>query len=124
MVAIIEGITTNSGYEEAAVNIPNGAQGKRIIDNLPDWIVVEAPAIVDKDGLHGVPLGDLPHGFAGLLTNQIAVHELTADAIIQKSKALALQALLVDPIVGQYEGLEDMLDTMIEYQSQWLSYLQ
>ena len=124
VVAIIEGITTNSGYEEAAVNIPNGAQGKRIIDNLPDWIVVEAPAIVDKDGLHGVPLGDLPHGFAGLLTNQIAVHELTADAIIQKSKALALQALLVDPIVGQYEGLEDMLDTMIEYQSQWLSYLQ
>lgn len=124
VVPIIEGILTNSGYEEAAVNIPNCVDGRRIIDNLPDWIVVEAPATVDACGLHGVPLGDLPHGFAGLLTNQVAVHSLTADAVIHKSRALALQALLVDPIVGQYEGLEAMLDMMIEYQRPWLGYLQ
>jgi alpha-galactosidase len=124
VVPIIEGIVTNSGYEEAAVNIPNCVDGRRIIDNLPDWIVVEAPATVDACGLHGVPLGDLPHGFAGLLTNQVAVHSLTADAVIHKSRALALQALLVDPIVGQYEGLEAMLDMMIEYQRPWLGYLQ
>ena len=130
VVPIIEGIVTNSGYEEAAVNIPNGLQGKpptaggkRIIDNLPDWMVVEAPATVNADGVYGIPLGDLPQGFAGLLTNQIGVHALTADAVIHKSKTLALQALLVDPIVGQYDGLEAMLDTMIEYQRPWLGYL-
>jgi alpha-galactosidase len=78
---------------------------------------------VDRQGLHGVYLGDLPHGYAGLLNNQVAVHDLTADAILHKSKALALQALLVDPIVSQYDGLEEMLDTMIEYQEKWLGYL-
>jgi alpha-galactosidase len=123
VVPIIEGILTNSGYEEAAVNIPNKNGNKRLIENLPDWIAVEVPATVDKNGLHGVILGDLPHGFAGLLNNQAAVHDLTADAILHKSKALALQALLVDPIVSQYNGLEEMLDTMIAYQEKWLGYL-
>lgn len=119
VVPIIEGILTDSGYEEAAVNIPN----KGYIKSLPDWIAVEVPATVHKDGLRGVNLGDLPRGFAGLLMNQVAVHDLTAEAVIHKSKALALQALLVDPIVSQYNGLEEMLDTMIAYQEKWLGYL-
>jgi alpha-galactosidase len=119
VIAIIEGILTDAGYVEEAVNIPN----KGSIANLPDWIVVEVPAVVDKNGLHGISLGELPHGFAGLLFNQVAVHDLTAEAILQKSKALALQALLVDPIVDIYQGLEEMLDTMIDYQDKWLGYL-
>jgi alpha-galactosidase len=119
VIPIIEGILTDSGYMEEAVNIPNNG----LIANLPNWIVVEVPATVDKNGVHGIPLGELPHGFAGLLMNQVAVHDLTADAILQKSKALALQALLVDPIVNQYFGVEEMLDTMIGYQEKWLGYL-
>lgn len=119
VVPIMEGILTDSGYEEPAVNIPNNG----LIKNLPDWIVVEVPATVHKDGLRGVPLGDLPHGFAGLLMNQVAVHDMTADAVINRSKAFALQALLVDPVVNQFDGLDEMLDTMIAYQEQWLGYL-
>jgi len=120
IVPIIEGILTDSGYVEEAVNIRNNG----LIANLPDWIVVEVPATIDKNGVHGVALGDLPHGFAGLLLNQVAVHDLTAEAILHKSKALALQALLVDPIVNSYTGIEEMLDTMLAYQDKWLGYLQ
>ena len=119
VVPIIEGILTDSGYVEEAVNIPNNG----LIKNLPNWIAVEVPATVHKDGLHGLPLGDLPHGFAGLLMNQVGVHDMTADAVIHKSKAFALQALMVDPIVNQYEGLDELLDTMIAYQEKWLGYL-
>jgi alpha-galactosidase len=119
VVPIIEGILTDAGFVEEAVNIPN----KGAIANLPDWIVVEVPAIVDKNGLRAVSMGELPKGFAGLLMNQVAVHDLTAEAVIHKSKALALQALLVDPVVGQYDGIEEMLDTMIAYQEKWLGYL-
>ena len=119
VVPIIEGILTDSGYEEAAVNIPN----KGLIDDLPEWIAVEVPAIVDREGVHGIPMGRPPAGFLGLLMNQVAVHDLTAEAILKKSRAAALQALLVDPVVGQYRGLEEMLDTMIEYQQEWLGYL-
>jgi alpha-galactosidase len=120
IVPIIEGILTDSGYEEPAVNIPN--QGR--IAGLPDWIAVEIPATVDKDGVHGIQMGRLPSGFLGLLRNQVAVHDLTAEAILEKSRTAALQALLVDPIVTRYNGMEEMLDTMIHYQEKWLGYLQ
>ena len=119
VVPIIEGILTDAGYEEPAVNIPNDG----LIKNLPEWIAVEVPAIVDKNGLHGVSLGELPHGFGGLLLNQAAVHDLTAEAVIHKSKAAALQALLVDPVVNKVNHMEEMLETMIYYQEKWLGYL-
>jgi alpha-galactosidase len=120
IIPIIEGIITDSGYLEEAVNIPNNG----VIADLPDWIAVEAPATVHADGVRGVSLGHLPHGFAGLLMNQVAVHDLTAEAVLCKSKAAALQALLVDPIVNRCDGLDEMLDTMIAYQEKWLGYLQ
>jgi alpha-galactosidase len=119
IIPIIEGILTNSGYVEEAVNIPNDG----LIDDLPSWLVVEAPATVDRSGVHGCRLGKLPNGFAGLLMNQVAVHDLTAEAIINRSKGCALQALLVDPVVGQYQGVEELLDTMLAYQEKWLGYL-
>lgn len=119
VVPIIEGILTDSGYVEEAVNIPNNG----LLPDLPDWLAVEVPATVDKNGIHGIPMGRLPRGYAGLLLNQAAVHDLTAEAVLQKSKAAALQALLVDPVVSNYNGIEDMLDTMIEYQEKWLGYL-
>lgn len=120
VVPIIEGIINDAGYVEEAVNIPN--QG--LLPDLPDWLAVEVPAIVDRNGVHGVPMGRLPRGYAGLLLNQVAVHDLTAEAVLQKSKAAALQALLVDPVVNTYHGIEEMLNTMIEYQERWLGYLQ
>jgi alpha-galactosidase len=119
VIPIIEGILTDSGYVEEAVNIPNNG----LIENLPNWIAVEVPATVDKNGVHGIPMGKLPSGFAGLLQNQVAVHDLTAEAVLRKSKALALQALLVDPIVNNYANIEEMLETMIAYQEKWLGYL-
>jgi alpha-galactosidase len=120
IVPIVEGIVTDSGYEESAVNIPNNG----FIDELPEWLVVEVPATVDKNGIHGIPMGQLPKGFLGLLRNQVAVHDMTAEAILHKSRELALQALLVDPIVTRYQGMDEMLDTMIDYQRDWLGYLQ
>lgn len=118
-IPIMEGILTDSGYVEEAVNVRNDG----LIENLPDWIVVEVPAVVNKNGVNGIALGKLPNGFAGLLLNQVAVHDLTAEAVLRKSKALALQALLADPVVDRYHQVEEMLDTMIEYQPQWLGYL-
>ncbi len=119
IIPIIEGILTDAGYVEEAVNIPN----KGLLPDLPEWIVVEVPATVDKNGIHGIPMGKLPRGYAGLLLNQAAVHDLTAEAVIHKSRAAALQALLVDPMVNNYQGIEELLDTMIAYQERWLGYL-
>lgn len=119
IVPIIEGILNDTGYEEEAVNIPNNG----LIADLPDWLVVEVPATVDKNGVHGVPLGNYPKAFAGLLHNQVAVHDMTAEAVLTGSKAAVIQALLVDPIVDKYAPLEAMVNMMIELQKDYLGYL-
>ena len=118
VVPIMEGIITDSGYEEPAVNILNDGY----IKDLPSWIAVEVPARIDAKGVHGVKL-DMPAGFRGLLTNQIGIHDLTAEAVLHKSKKIAHQALLVDPVVDTSAGLKDMLEFIIESESPYLNYL-
>jgi len=120
VVPIIEGIVTDSGYREEAVNLPN----KGLIAHLPEWLAVEVPAIIDADGVHGVPLGELPPPFAGLLYNQVAVHDMTAEAVLSGSRQAVLQALLVDPIVDRYEGMEELVDTMLDLQEDYLGYIE
>jgi len=119
VVPIMEGILTDSHHEELAVNISNDS----LIDNLPRDLVVEVPAIVDQDGVHGVKLGALPRGFAGLLYNQVAVHDLTAEAVLTGSREIALQALLVDPVVNSVRAAEQVLDTMLQLQARYLGYI-
>ena len=119
IVPIIEGILTDAGYEEPAVNIPNNGA----IKELPDWIAVEVPAIVDKTGVHAVELPELPKGYAGLLRNQVSVHDLTAEAVLTGSKQAVIQACLVDPIVTIYQPVDEMVDTLLELQEKHLGYI-
>jgi alpha-galactosidase/6-phospho-beta-glucosidase family protein len=41
-----------------------------------------------------------PKAFAGLLMNQVAVNDLTTEAVLTGSKEVVMQALLVDPVVN------------------------
>lgn len=118
VVQIIEGIVTNSGHYELAVNIPNDGY----IDCLPRNQIVEVPAIVDKDGVHGVKLS-YPKAFGSLLMGQVPVNDMTTEAILSKSKHAVMQALLVDPVVNNVRAAEEMLDTMIALQERFLGYL-
>lgn len=86
-------------------------------------MIVEVPATVDKNGVHGVTLGMLPKGFAGLLNNQVAVNDLAVEAALTGSRTIALQALLVDPVVDNVRAAENTLDTILEYQAAYLDYL-
>jgi len=119
VVPLIDGIITNAGFEEMAVNLLN----EGYITNLPSTQVVEVPAIVDGTGIHGLKLGEMPKGLAGLLLNQVAVHDLTAEAVLTGSRAAALQALLVDPVVTSVRAAEQTLDTMLTLQARYLSYI-
>jgi alpha-galactosidase len=119
VVPIIEGILTDSGYEEAAVNLPNAGY----IDALPGFLAVEVPAIVSRNGVQGICFAQFPKGFASLLSNQVGVNDLIADAVINGSRDCALQALLADPVVDKYHAARRMLDYMLEVQEEHLGYL-
>jgi alpha-galactosidase len=85
--------------------------------------VVEVPATVDKNGVHGVKLGSLPRGIAGLLSNQIATNDLTAEVAITGSRDLVMQALLLDPLVDSISRAEALLATMLDLQKPYLNYI-
>ncbi|MBD3351030.1 MAG: hypothetical protein GF364_06050 [Candidatus Lokiarchaeota archaeon] len=112
-VPIIESIIADGNTYENSVNVPNDD----IITNLPRDLVVECPGIADKNGVHGVKLGDYPKGLAALLRNQASVQDLVVEAILEESKHIALQALLADPIVDDANKAEKLLEEMIELQA-------
>jgi alpha-galactosidase len=116
---MIEAIASGHPIEELAVNVMNAGY----LAELPSDIVVEVPARLDAKGVHPHKLPTLPKGIAGLLRNQVAVHDLTAEAILTQSKATALQALLLDPVVSSVRAAEQTLETILERQQQYLGYL-
>ena len=70
-IPIIEGIVKDSNHEEASVNLPNDD----VITNLPRDLVVECPAIVNRDGIKAISLGEYPVGLAALLRNEASVQD-------------------------------------------------
>ena len=119
VIPIIEAIINDHEYIEAAVNIPN----RNFINQLPNGIVVEVPAIVNKDGISGIKLENYPTPFALLLNNQVGTIELTTQAVLDKSKHCAYLAMLVDPVVDDPNAAKRLLNTMIEVQHEYLGYL-
>lgn len=118
-ISIIEAIITDSDMEEAAVNILN----KGLIPDLPEFIAVEVPAMIDGEGIHGIGFPDYPKGFGALLRNYCGTYDLIAEAILKQSKELVIQALLVNPIVDQVNRIPELVDLMIDRQQSWLGYL-
>ncbi|MFX1274065.1 MAG: alpha-glucosidase, partial [Promethearchaeota archaeon] len=115
-IPIIEGILTDANYMEPSVNLPNDD----VIINLPRDLVIECPAIVNKKGLTAIKLGEYPKGLAALLRNQASVQDLVVEAILTKSKDIALQALLADPVVESATQAEEMLEEMLRFQKKYI----
>jgi alpha-galactosidase len=116
---IIEGIVTGSGQREEAVNVRNGA----LAPELPEWVAVEVPARIDAGGVRGEKLPPLPAGYAALLRSYTGVYDLTAEAVLHRSRDLAVQALLVNPVMNKARDAAELVDTMISLQPRWLGYL-
>jgi alpha-galactosidase len=119
LVSIISGIIGDTKHTELAVNIPNDG----FIDLLPYDHIVEVPAIVDKEGIQGIKLDNYPLAFGGLLQNQVAVTNLTTEAVLNASKKAVIQALLVDPVVNKARDIEEMVDVTINLEAPYLDYL-
>ncbi len=119
VIYIIEAIIDNKEMIEDAVNLPNN----NYIDSLPKDIVVEVPAIINNSGIHGVRLENYPKNFGSLLNNQSSTIQLTTSAILNKSKHDVYLALLADPIVDNAKSAEKLTETMIDFQKEYLGYL-
>ncbi|WP_308467091.1 family 4 glycosyl hydrolase [Rathayibacter soli] len=109
LVSIAESLVTGTDRIELAVNLPN--EGK--IPNLPDSAVVEVPAVIGAAGITGLAVGRMPDGIAAILTSRARQQELIVDAAILGSRALAIQALVLDPLVPSAQVARSILDDAV-----------
>jgi len=112
---IISEVDNRHAFIEA-VNILNSG----LIANLPSWAVVEVPAVAGADGLKGIQVGALPAGIVAILNTQAHVQDLVVDAAVKGSRALALQALLADPVVQSMDAAEKCLDELLAVHADYL----
>lgn len=108
--AVIDGIVNNRHRVIPSAIVHN----RGAIPNLPADLAVEVPVVVDATGVHPVSLGPLPDPIAKLLSVQAGVQQLAVEAAVHASKELALQALLIDPVVTSTDAARALLDELWE----------
>jgi alpha-galactosidase len=70
--------------------------------------------VVDAKGIHPVSVGALPAGIAALCTTQAQIQQLSVEAAMRADKQLALQTLLIDPVINSASAAEKILDELWE----------
>jgi alpha-galactosidase len=90
--------------------VPN----RGVIPNLPADAAVEVPVMADAAGIYPISLGPLPDAIAKLLNTQVNVQQLAVEAAVHASKEIALQALLIDPVVNSASAAVKLLDELWE----------
>jgi 6-phospho-beta-glucosidase len=92
------------------VNVRNGG----CLPDLSPEAVVEIPARVDRDGAHPLPLAPLDPLMRGLVQQMKAYEELAVAAARSGDRAVALKALLANPLVRNWEVARPLLDALLE----------
>jgi len=115
---VIADILLGRENDYPAVNVLNDAG---YIANLPRDMAVEVPCRVTGAGaIEAVHVGELPRAMAAMLAPQCEIVRLLTESYRTGSKKLALQALLLDPVVDSIASSEALLDTMLSQQSEFL----
>ena len=101
------------------VTVVNGG----LIANLPAEAGVEVPTVFNRSGIHPEPVGRLPSPLAALNTTNLNVQQVMANAVLEESRELAIQAVMLDPLTASVMKLAEIRGMMLELfeaQANWL----
>jgi 6-phospho-beta-glucosidase len=102
---VIEALETGNSLH-TALNVPNGTA----IDGFARDDVVEISCLVDGGGIQPVPVGGVPAGPAALMKSVKRYERLAARAILERSRDLAIDALMQHPLVVSYSRARGVVD--------------
>jgi alpha-galactosidase len=109
---IMEAIETDK-----AIKINGNVMNTGLITNLPQNAVVEVPSLVDRNGVQGCFVGNLPEQCAALNRTNINVQLMTLEAIRTLKKDAVYQAAYLDPHTAAELSMDDirsMCDDLIK----------
>ncbi|MEO0248798.1 MAG: 6-phospho-beta-glucosidase, partial [candidate division WOR-3 bacterium] len=124
-----------TGYHRVAIEVMralvNAPAARIVIDvvnqgavsDLDPLDVVEVPCLVDHQGPKPLPVGKLPESVRGLVLAVKVYERLAIRAAVEKSLELARLALLVHPLVGQWELADRLVTALVQSDPEHLGYL-
>jgi len=96
-------------------NVMNNHQGAgQLITNLPADGCVEVACMVDRNGINPTRFGALPRQMAALCDSNMRMFDLGAQACIERSKELAIYALMLDPLTSAVCSPEEIRKMTLE----------
>lgn len=107
---MIGAVMDNDHFYHQQLNLPN----RGYIPNLPDEAIVEVPGIISGYGFQGLSFPPLPEGIAALCRRELEESSLVVDAAVRGDRQLALQALLLDPMVTDIDTARAILDDFLK----------
>jgi alpha-galactosidase/6-phospho-beta-glucosidase family protein len=114
-VDIIRTMATDNA-REFHINVPN----EGCITNLPKGSVVEVPALVDRNGVRPLCMGELLKGVVGLTAALLNWQELSVDAALSGDVSVVVQALLAHPWILSLDIAERMAAEMLSAHAAFL----
>lgn len=102
-----------------ALNVPNAGA----IACMREDDVVEVSCIVDRHGIHPLPIGTVPEHQELLMRHVKHYERLTVEAIRTRSRDIAIMALMAHPLVLSYSRATVLLDEYLQahasYVGEW-----
>ena len=121
-----------SFYSEVAIELVcaiHNNLGTRLVVNttnngtiigLPDDAAIETDCIIDSQGAHPLAFGHLPDSMHGLTQQIKAFERLTIEAAVHGNKETALLALVTNPLIGDAQLAQPILDDILRINAQYL----
>ncbi len=113
---MVEAVFYNKHHYHPQLNIPN--QG--YIPNLPDGAIVEVPGMISAFGFQGLNFPALPEPIAEMCRRELTLSSMYVDAAYHGDRKLALQAMLLDPMVDDIDTARAILDDLLENNREYL----
>jgi len=118
MLGCIEAMCTGVPHR-TGLNVPNAGA----IAGMRDDDVVEITCLVDDGGPHPLPIGEIPEHQYLLMRAVKRYERLATQAILNRDRGLAVEALFEHPLVGSFSLAEalvaDYLEAHREYVGEW-----
>jgi 6-phospho-beta-glucosidase len=115
VLQVIRAILEDSG-DVIVVDVRNG----HTLPDLPPEVCVEVPARIGKSGVEPLPFGPMPLNVRGLVQVVKTYEELTVESAIQGDQDAAIEALVINPLVGTYPKARTFFDRMLENERSYL----
>lgn len=104
----VQAITTGEPHY-TGLNVAN----RGAINGMHDDDIVEVACWVNGEGIQAIQIGDIPKQQLTLMRDVKLYEKLASQAIRERSRDIAVQALAVHPLVGSYPLAEKLIDAFL-----------